>query len=743
MRPAYPATKDLVLIGGGHAHAVMLRRWAMRPLPGARLTLINPGPAAPYTGMLPGYVAGHYTRAQLEIDLVRLARHAGARLILDEAVGLDPDLRTVALGSGRVIAFDIASINVGVTSFSPAGGFDAPVRGAKPMPAFADAWDAFIREVEAGKPPEAAVIGGGVGGCELALAMAYRLKRAANGRAVSVSVVERADRVAPKAAGALGDALERELTRAGVRVITSDGAAGSQPRALLLASGGSAPARFIAAAAGASPPRWLEQTGLALENGYVAVAPTLRSLSHEAVFAAGDAAEIAGAAREKAGVFAVRAGKALHGNLRAALAGRPLRRFRPQRDYLKLVSLGGKRAVAEKWGLAATGAWAWRWKNAIDENFMRRLNEPPKMDMRLKAPREAASGLSDLLEGAPPCAGCGAKTGEAMLRGALARLPRARGAHVETGPGDDAAVLRLPGEPVRRQVVTTDHFPAFSLDYGLVARIAAIHALGDVWAMGAEPQTALAHLILPPLSAELRRRTLDEILDAASQVLAEEGAGLIGGHTSLGAELTLGFTVLGGLDGRDPVRLSGALPGDVLILTKPLGTGVLLAGEMRGQARGRDVAAALTSMETSSGPAARVLAQTAAAMTDVTGFGLAGHLASLAEASRGCAELAVDAVPLLSGAPELAAAGVRSSLWPENAARLAQAEADADLAGDPRVDLLADPQTAGGLLAAVREDQAAAVLDALSATPTPGAIIGRILPERGSRLILRRATNQG
>lgn len=738
MRLEYPATKDLVLIGGGHAHAVLLRRWAMRPLPGARLTLVNPGPAAPYTGMLPGYVAGHYSRDAVDIDLVRLARAAGARLILDEAVGLDPDLRTAALAGGRVIAFDIASINVGVTSFSPAGGFDAPVRGAKPMPAFADAWDAFIADVQAGKPPEAAVIGGGVGGCELALAMAHRLRQAARGRAVSVTLVERADRVAPRAAGALGDALERALNRAGVRILTGDGAAGSHGHALLLASGGSVPARFIAAAAGATPPRWLERTGLALDNGYVSVAPTLRSLSHEAVFAAGDVAEIAGSAREKAGVFAVRAGEALHGNLRAALCGRPLRRFRPQRDYLKLVSLGGKRAVAEKWGLAAQGAWAWRWKNAIDENFMRRLNDPPQMDMRLKPPREGASGLRDLLEGAPPCAGCGAKMGEGGLREALGRLPPASGTRVETGPGDDAAVLRLPGEPLRRQVVTTDHFRAFTLDYGLAARIAAIHALGDVWAMGAEPKTVLAHVVLPPLSPELRRRTLDEILDAASGVLAEEGAILIGGHTSLGAELTLGFTALGDLEGRDPVRLSGAAPGDVLILTKPLGTGVLLAAEMRGCARGRDIAGALGAMARSSGPAARALAGPARAMTDVTGFGLAGHLSSLAEASGVSAELDVEAVPLLPGAHALAAAGVRSSLWAENAARLSDADADADLAGDPRVDLLADPQTAGGLLAAVPQDQAPAVLEALSGTPTPGAIIGRILPHRGSRLILQR-----
>jgi len=716
----------------------------MKPLPGARLTVVNPGPTAPYTGMLPGHVAGHYPREAVEIDLVRLARAAGARLILDTACGVDADANVLMLENGPSVAFDVASLNVGITSFAPGPEFGGRVFGAKPMDAFADAWDAFLTRVRAGTAPEAAVIGGGVGGCELALAMAHRL-RAENGRTPPrVTIVERSECLAPAAAPALRRALARALSAAEVTVRTGASPDGATDQGLRLPGGEIVPAGFIAAAAGAVPPAWLEDSGLTLEDGYVKVSPTLQSLSHPHVFAAGDVAAIQGAPRAKAGVYAVRAGRALNRNLRAVLCGDRPRPFRPQRDYLKIVSLGARRAVGEKWGVALEGGWAWSWKHAIDQRFMERLNHPPFMDMRGRPPRVAAEGVREIMQGAPPCGGCGSKAGRDLLSAALAGLPAPARPDMETGPGDDAAVLIDPGaEPARRRVLTTDHFRAFTLDPALLARIAAIHALGDIWAMGASPRAALCSIVLPDASAALQRRMLDEILAAAQPVLDAAGAALAGGHTSLGSEQTIGFTVLGEMNGRAPTRLDAARPGDRLVLTKPIGAGVILAGEMRGLARGRDWADAMHSLQASSAAAASVLAERAHAMTDVTGFGLAGHLAALCEASGCAAVLELDTVPLLNGALDLARAGVRSSIWPDNARVLADAAIDADLVGDPRVDLLADPQTAGGLLAAVPREELATVLEALSRTDTPGVVIGALTPAESPALTLRSAPRPG
>jgi len=253
-----------------------------------------------------------------------------------------------------------------------------------------------------------------------------------------------------------------------------------------------------------------------------------------------------------------------------------------------------------------------------------------------------------------------------------------------------------------------------------MARITAQHALGDIWAMGATPQASTVSIILPRMSSELQQRTLVEIMQSAHQVMDDAGAQIVGGHTSLGAELTIGFTVTGLCDGA-PITLQGGQTGDVLILTKPLGSGVILAAEMEGRARGAWVAMALQAMSVSQQTAARCLAGAAHAMTDVTGFGLAGHLAGLCEASGLGAEIDLSQVPFMPGAKELHAAGVRSSIFDDNR-RLAP-----DIPDDDATGLLFDPQTSGGLLASVSEIDAERLLGTLRDRGVPAAAIGRLV----------------
>lgn len=721
-----PRTRDLVLVGGGHAHAVMLRMWGMRPLPGVRLTLVNSGPEAPYTGMLPGYVAGHYTREEVEIDLVRLARFAGARIILDEAVGLDPQAREIALKSRPPLAFDIASIDIGITSRTGIEGEGESWR-VKPMQAFAQGFDRFVERVADGQDaPHACIIGGGVGGCELALAIDHRLKEAASDPGtVRVSVIEHNEALLPKDSAALRRELEGALMHAGVDTVTGEEAAYREGEALVLKSGRRVPAAFIASTAGAKPAEWLERTGLDLENGFVRVDEYLRSTSHPHVFAAGDIAHIAHAPRPKAGVYAVRAGTALYENFRAVLSGRGPGRFDPQGDYLKLVSLGEKRAAAEKWGVAFSAPWLWNWKNRIDRRFMERLSDLPSMEGDKPVSGPVAEGVRKIEAGAPLCAGCGSKLARSALSEALAGLPAPSRTDVLRGAGDDAAVLAW-GE-AGEQVVTTDHFRAFTEDGYLLGRILAVHALGDIWAMGAAPQAVLASLTLPALSPALQARTAREVLSGIQSVLGESGADLVGGHTSQGAEFTVGLTATGLVRSGHAIGLAGLQPGDALILTKPLGTGTLLAGEMRGRAKGREIAAAFAAMQVSNAGAAQILAPHARAMTDVTGFGLAGHLLAMLDASGVGAELVLDKIPALAGAERLIGEQVLSSIHAENARAGAFIEAGPGVLDTPRAQLLFDPQTAGGLLAGVVESEAGRVHEALREAGYQAAFVGTVV----------------
>ncbi|MCC5987832.1 MAG: selenide, water dikinase SelD [Pararhodobacter sp.] len=714
-----PLTRDLVLIGGGHAHALVLLRWAMAPLAGARLTLIDPNPVAPYTGMLPGLIAGHYPRAALEMDLVRLARHAGARLVLGRAEGLDLASGHVHVAGRPPLGFDVASLDIGISSDLPAlPGFAAHGVAAKPLGGYAARWEAFVAEVEAGRQrPEIAIIGAGVGGVELALAMAHRLHGAPG---LKIALIERGNEALPHAGGPARRRLVAHLVRAGVSLITGAEPAEVTPEALILADGRSLPARLVLGAAGSRPQGWLEGTGLKLSEGYITVDATLRAHADPPVFAAGDCAHMAHAPRPKAGVFAVRQAPVLAHNLRAALSGGRLRTYRPQRDYLKLVSLGCRAALADKWGMALEGRWLWRVKDRIDRRFMRMFHALPVMPPPA-LPRPAALGLAEALGEKPLCGGCGAKLGPGLLREALAGLPAPSG-DVALGAGDDAAVLSVGGA---RQVIATDHLRAFTEDPFVMARIATLHALGDIWAMGATPQAALVNVTLPRQSEALAARMLGEIMQGVSTALAGAGAALAGGHSAMGAELSIGVTVTG-LAGKRLLTKGGAQAGEALVLTRPLGSGTLLAAEMARQANGRDIAALWALLARPQGDAAALVAADAGAMTDVTGFGLAGHLDEMLRASGVHARLDLAAIPLLQGAEALAARGVASSVAPANRAALIGRIAAPDT---PRAAMLLDPQTAGGFLASLPADRAEALCAELRYLGHEAAVIGQLLPE--------------
>ncbi len=713
LHPPLPLTQDLVLIGGGHTHALVLRKWGMNRLAGARLTVIHPGPTAPYSGMLPGYVAGHYDREALDIDLIRLARFAGARVIAGNATSIDLDTRQVLVAGRPPVGFDLASVNIGITSNMPdLAGFAKHGVPAKPLGPFAAKWRAFLDGPE---PGEVAVIGGGVAGAELAMAMANALKE--RGRpGNSITLIDSADALSTLGEKASGR-IRAAMLALGVEVVEKAQITSIHTDHILLENGARIAARFTTGAAGARAHGWIGESGLALMDGFIEVDQTLCS-SDPGVFAAGDCVHLSETPRPKAGVFAVRQAPVLYHNLRAVLTGDPLRRYRPQRDYLKLISLGTKSALAEKQGIVFAGPLMWHWKDHIDQKFMDQFQVLPPM-ARPSIPALHTTGLPEALGDKPLCGGCGAKVGRQSLRGALQGLTPSTRDDIRPLPGDDAALLLTGGT---RQVMTSDHLRAITDDPVLMTRIAAIHALGDIWAMGAVPQAATATVILPRLSPALQERTLNEIMVTADTVMRAAGAEIVGGHTSIGAELTIGFTVTG-LCENEPITLGGGQVGDALILTKPLGSGVLMAAEMAGLAKGAWVLEAYEYQVQSQAQAAEILA-VAHAMSDVTGFGLAGHLLGMCEVSGVGACLDLARIPMMNGAVEMDTQGVQSSLYEENRALVP------GLPDSGKGALLFDPQTAGGLLAAVAHDQADQLVAQLSDAGYTAARIGLLTQDK-------------
>jgi selenide, water dikinase len=744
--PDQPVLRDIVLIGGGHSHVGVLKSFGMRPVPGVRLTVICRESRTPYSGMLPGYVAGHYSFDEVHIDLRRLANFAGARFYRDEAIGLDREARKVLCANRPPVSYDLLSINIGSTpgmnDVVGAAEFAVPV---KPISAFNERWVQLRNRVrERAGATRIAVVGGGAGGVELALAMQYRLRNdlKSTGRdpdELVVHLLSAGPDILPTHNARVRRAFSRVLAERGIKVHRGSQVTEVAPGWLRVADGSTLDADDIVWVTRASGAPWLRATGLELDDdGFIRVTGTLQTVTDANVFAAGDIASMVGRPLEKAGVFAVRQGRPLAGNLRRAVQGQPLANYRPQQRWLALISTGDQYAVASRGALGFQGRWVWRWKDWIDRRFMAAYSELPAMPAvpRAQPPAirlgddEAAQAISAI---AMRCGGCGAKVGASVLGRALGGLRPIERDDVLIGlqAPDDAAVVRVP--PGKAVVHSVDFFRAFIDDPYVFGKVAANHALGDLFAMGAEAQSAAAIVTVPPgLDAKVED-DLHQMMSGAIAVLNEAGCALIGGHTGEGRELALGFAVNGLVDEdlAQVMRKGGMRAGHVLILTKPVGTGSLFAAHARQLARGAWIDAALETMCRSNRLAARCLFDHGAtACTDLTGFGLLGHLVEMTRPSGVDAELDLAALPVLDGAEESSAAGIVSSLQPANVRLRRAIRNQAEVHRHPRYPLVFDPQTAGGLLASVPGDRAAACVDALRALGyAQASAIGRVLPQ--------------
>jgi len=688
---------DIVLLGAGAAHLEVLRRFARRPQSGARLALVTPEPETPYAGRLPALIRGDCTMSEACIDLAPLAVAAGARLILAEAIGIDLAGRMLELACRPPMPFDLLSVDLGGESAMPDLG-DAGIP-ASPAGRFL----ARLPALEAALPDGArvAIIGGGRAGTELALALARRCR----GR-LRLILVSETPELLTAAPSLSRRAVRAALVDAGVELASAVLAGALIEGRLALSDGSFLPADAVLWAGGTRAPAFLAESGLACDAaGRVLVDAAQRSISHPCVFAAGDCA---------AQPHDHWAGRILTANLRRAARGRKLgcllHGWRPQRFAPAMLDLGAGRAVAWSNGLAVAGDAVGRGKDWLDRRRMRAY--APRVAAPRPAPLHAAARV-------------GAATPAAMP----AALPRmaAPDALVGLGTPDHMAVLTPPVGQALVQSITC--LRACLDDPFVFGQIAAAHALSEQYAMGARPWTALAVATVPAgsrMSAEL-----GDMLAGAAEVLGADGCTLVGGHRAEAAEASLGLAVNGLAEPSRLLRKTGLRAGNALLLTKPLGSGLVLAGHARGAARAAWLYAATGSMRTSNAAASRILrAHGASACTAVNGSGLAGHLGEMLGASRTAAVVWWDAVPVLPGVLELLAPGGSGRCGGKNLPVLAGAGADG------HTSLLAGPETSGGLLAGVPPTRAEACLAALLAMGLQAAIVGVVeAAEQGAPMI--------
>jgi len=662
----------------------------MQPEPSVRLLVIAPESRAPYSGMLPGFLAGLYAESELFLDVAALTEQAGGWFLRAELQSIDAERQRLvvkrpdALGGTVLpeIAYDLASINTGAAPRDAFPSAHPNLYYVKPLTHLLQQLPA-IDSALTGQSQCLAVIGGGAAGIELAMAFRVRFPEAK----ITLVVKHPFERDQALAKGATQ--IEAALDARGVSLWFGE-VVEATASAVIFADGQRLDCACVLVATPVAPPQWLSASTLPVaSSGFLAVDTRLRVVGYPSLFAAGDVVELS-PPRARAGVLAVRAGEYLAKALPAALKTQTVGDFKPQKQWLTLLNCGDGEAILIRGNWSFRGGWVWRLKDWIDRQFMQRFQVQPMQSTALMR-----------------CEGCAAKLPGDTLKAHLG------------GMFEDAAVTESNGQ---LQMQSIDGLSYLVSDPHAMGWLAVRHAASDLWAMGGQPQTALALVAVaraarPELEADEFR-----LVEAGIRSAAEAyGIRLIGGHTVALQQPMVAVMVSG--SALRPIRKHGAKAGDVLVLSGPIGSGILLAGFRQGLVSGAAIDGYLRVAWRSLGAAAdAALHHPLSAMTDVTGFGLAGHIAEMLEEGDLSVRWAAS-IPTYSGVDEALAAGIRSSAADGN-----QRYAGAVAEGAPSP-VVFDPQTAGPLLAAIPASDADALISAWRATGASPVVVGVITTE--------------
>lgn len=746
MNSGSPVVKHLVLIGGGHSHLSVLRSLGMNPMPGLAITLISRDIVTPYSGSMPAYLTGQYSHDEMHIDLRPLAQFASARIIQAEVSNIDLQRKIICLDERPDIPFDILSLNIGSSpDASLIEGAEKYALPVKPIDEFLVRWESMRQQaaecLQAEKEFHLAIIGGGPASVELAFATNARLakdldKKPADLNGLKISLVTADSSLLSSHSKKVQGFTLAQLSARNTHVLTKSKVIEAKPDGLLIEGGEELSTDFVIFATGSAIPEWPFNVGLPRsKDGFIEIRPSLQTSSHDFVFATGDVATIINEERPKSGVYAVRQGKVLAENIRRYATGKKLKNYFPQRQALALLNLADGRAIASRGDLFFAGRSIWSLKHWIDSRFVEKFKILPEMQSNL----ELQPGLVDrdterrMRQHAMRCAGCGAKVASNVLNEVLQDLDvySKEDVLVPITGVEDASRIRL--EDGRLLLQSIDYIKAFIDDPWVFTRIAVNHCLSDIYAMGHAPHSALAMVGLPHAEKRYARQQLKEIMQACSTTLKENECTLLGGHTAETETLEFGLCVNGFAPEDNVLSKSGASPGEILILSKALGTGTLLAADMRGKARHEWIEYAIQNMLLSNRKAAEIIVtHGATACTDITGFGLAGHLLEVLEASGCNGEVQLEQIKPLPGAIESMKSGIVSSLHEDNKFTESSIHNAEQVANHALYPLLFDPQTAGGLLISLPMEQAEPCLKELQQHGyNDASIIGKLIATQG------------
>ena len=745
----------IVLLGGGHSHALVLKKMGMSLPPNLDLTLVSPLSMTPYSGMVPGLLSGLYTFGECHIDLRHLCNFAGARFIQDFAIGIDPLEKLVHLKGSPPISYDILSIDIGSSPSTAISGDRDVVTGIKPIHLFLKRLESFSEYLpNVWDHAKIGIVGGGAGGIEVAFSLREKFKHFEKQPEIHIfhnsnDILETSSpKNREKVRSTLGEkSIELHCNE---RVVRAQKLRDSIHKIQIVCeSGFTMEVNLLVFTTSAAPPKWILDSSLAKdEKGFLKVNSSLQSVSNKDIFAAGDIASIEGERLEKSGVYAVRQAPILYENIIRSSQNKKLLKYKPQRHFLSLLSIGDRRAIAKKKGfITKPSKWIWLWKDSIDRNFMKKFqNLPPMKNM---------NPILEKKEDIFKCMGCGSKLGSNVLQRSLDRIKNSKFLESEeqeplservskivknqmkihsssriiigNEKRDDSAVLSIP--PGKHVVQSIDFFKPIVRDSFIAAKITTNHCLNDLYALGATPDSAMALVTLPEMDENNAEDELVRILTGVTSVLLREDCKLIGGHTNEGNEFSIGLSCMGLVEAGSELNKDFCKVGDKLILTKPLGTGLVFAMDMRNLSNSSWVESAIDSMLQSNASALEIMKENGVrAITDISGFGLAGHLLNILRASQKSANVYLDTIPFLEGIEEILKnhSEIKSSMFPSNWKSYENFVKRDDSFSVNDISMLFDPQTSGGLLGVIPEEEAYNCLEELKQKGYKASMIGEI-----------------
>ena len=683
--------RNLVLVGAGHANILVIRRFIVKPILGIRLVIVNPESTVPYSGILPGFLAGQYTKRELLIDVASLAKRAGARFIRGSIFSIDTNRKTIEidrqewLGEKSItsLKYDYTCINTGAVPTSSFLSKHPHCYSVKPIRELLGSLADI--DIVMGQPGRRLVIiGGGAAGVELAFAFRQRF-----GREVEVLMVAKhpfeSDPGLKPAAGIIRGAFDDQK----INKIEGNSVVDIDQSGVIFDDGKHISADVICVATSVKPPDWIRRSGLETEAGFIKVDSHLRISGVTDVFAAGDIISLPDP-RPRSGVMAVRAGQYLTRALWSWLSGGYPTPFRPQKNWLTLLNQGNGSAVASKYQLAIQGRWVFRWKDKIDRQFIDSFN---------------SSVINT--EKAMRCEGCASKLPGHVIERTLSTAFEDATVDIESG---------------RTRFTSVDALTYFIDDPYLMGYLSLRHAISDIWAMGGTPSSALA--LVGVERADNPAIEHDDFQQCTQGIQAAAAAYKIkisGGHSMALDQPFVAMTVEGYAD--RSISKKGVQCGDLIWMSGPIGSGVLLAALKSGLPVGQAIDAWLRKAKCSLFEASQIaVALDAHAMTDVTGFGLAGHLREMLDGNRSGFSWHND-IPVFDGVKECLEQGVISTSFQDNVRYAGKIGTNAP---NP---VVFDPQTCGPLIVSMPKSRSNQLVNQWSALGLRPSLIGSVTTE--------------